>query len=106
MSFELKFKYCFTDWASSGFFFFSMKIIYEKSTTLSDTHPPHSSPAKIEGVFGYSPCLFGKRIVVHAKQTCKQQTSHLLKQNLSETITPIYNSCMLSFNPSINPVVC
>ena len=31
---------------------------------------------------------------------------HLLKQNLSETITLVDNSCMLSFNPSVDPVVC
>ena len=68
--------------------------------------PMQASPAQIEGVSAYSPCLFGKRTVVHARQMCKQQTSHLLKQNLSETIKPIDNSCMLSSNPSINPVVC
>ena len=65
-----------------------------------------ASPAQIEGVSVYSPCLFGKGIVVHARQTSKPQTSHLLKQNFSETIKPIDNSCMLSSNPSINPVVC
>ena len=70
-------------------------------------HPPRSlALLKIEGVSLYSPCLFGKGIVVHARQTCRQQTSHLLKQTLSETIKPIDNSCMLSSNPSINPVVC
>ena len=71
--------------------------------------PPSStqaSPAKIACVSVYSPCLFGKGIVVHARQTCEQQTSNLLKQNLSETIKPIDNSCMLSPNPSINPAVC
>ena len=31
-------------------------------------------PGKIGHVFGYSPSLFGKRIVVHARQNCKQQT--------------------------------
>ena len=65
-----------------------------------------ASPAQIEGVSVYSPCLFGKGIVVHARHTCEQQTLHLLKQTLSETIKPIDNSCMLSPNPSINPVVC
>ena len=39
-------------------------------------HPPHSSSAKIEGVFGYSPSLFDKSIVVHARQICKQQQTH------------------------------
>ena len=71
-----------------------------------NVHPPHSSSAKIECVFDYSPSLFGKRIVVHSRQTCKQQQTHLLKKNLSVTIKPIDNSCMLSSNPSINPVVC
>ena len=42
--------------------------------------------------------LFVKRIVVHARQTSKQQQTHLLKQNFSETITPIDNSCMLLLN--------
>ena len=65
-----------------------------------------TGPAIIACGSVYSPCLFGKGIVVHARQTCEQQTLHLLKQNLSETITPIDNSCMLSFNPAINPVVC
>ena len=70
-------------------------------------HPPRSLALLIiEGVSVYSPCLFGKGIVVHARQTCRQQTSHLLKQTSSETIKPIDNSCMLSSNPSINPVVC
>ena len=71
------------------------------------SHPPRSlALLKIEGVSLYSPCLFGKGIVVHARQTCRQQTLHLLKQTLSETIKPIDNSYMLSSNPSINPVVC
>ena len=70
------------------------------------THPPRSlALLKIEDVSIYSPCLFGEGIVVHARQIYKQQTSHLLKQNLSETKKPIDNSCMLSSNPSINPVV-
>ena len=64
-----------------------------------------SSPDKFGGVSSYSPFLFGKEIVVHARQTYMKQR-HLLKQNLSETITQIVNSCMLSFNPSVNPVVC
>ena len=39
-------------------------------------HPSstQASPAQIEGVSVYSPSRFGKRIVVHARQTCKQQT--------------------------------
>ena len=50
-------------------------------------HPPRRQALlKIGGVSLYSPCLFGKGIVVHAGQTCEQQTLHLLKQNLSETI--------------------
>ena len=70
-------------------------------------HPPRSlALLKIEGVTVYSPWLFGKGIVVHARQTCRQQTLHLQKQTLSETIKPIDNSYMLSSNPSINPVVC
>ena len=66
---------------------------------------PQASPDKSGGFASYSPCLFGKGIVVHARQTYIQQR-HLLKQNLSETITQIVNSCMLSFNPSVDPVVC
>ena len=69
---------------------------------MDEASSTQASPAQIEGVSVYSPCLFGKEIVVHAKQSCKQQTSHLLKQNLSETIKLIDNSCMLLFNP----VVC
>ena len=70
-------------------------------------HPPRSlALLKIEGVSLDSPCLFGKGTVVHARQTCRQLTLHLLKPTSSETIKPIDNSCMLSSNPSINPVVC
>ena len=81
-------------------YFHVCKCVYLPSSSTQ------ASPAQIEGVSVYSPCLFGKGIVAHARQTCKQQSSHLLKQNLSETIKPIDNSCMLSSNPSINPVVC
>ena len=56
--------------------------------------------------FTLLPLSVWKEIVFHARQTCKQQTTHLLMQNFSETITPIDNSCMLLFNPAINPVVC
>ena len=86
-----------------------LKTVDGTESSVWTRHYPSStqaSPAQIEGVSVYSPCLFGKGIVVHARQTCRQQTSHLLKQTLSETIKPIANSCMLSSNPSINPVVC
>ena len=78
-------------------------IFIVDGTTHMQQHPPRSlALLKIEGISLYSPCLFGKGIVVHARQTCQRQILHLLKQNSSETITPIDNSCMLSFNP----VVC
>ena len=64
---------------------------------------PQEHPAKFGHVLVYSPCLFGKRIVVHARQTCKQQ---FLKQNIFETRTPIDKSCMLLLNLWINPVAC
>ena len=81
-------------------------VVINLWNSLGFVHPPRSlALLKIEGVSLYTPCLFGKGIVVHARQTCRQQTSHLLKQTLSETITPIDNSCMLLFNPAINPVV-
>ena len=55
----------------------------------------------------FMPFLFAvwQEIVFHARLTCEQQT-HFLKQNFSETITPIDSSCMLLLNLSINPVVC
>ena len=59
--------------------------------------PMQASPAQIEGVSAYSPCLFGKRTVVHARQACKQQTN-FLKQNFSETTTPIGKSGILLLN--------
>ena len=78
----------------------------KKVTTFRmDASSTQASPDRFGGVSSYSPCLFGKGIVVHARQTYKQQTIQFLKQNLSETITPIDNSCMLLFNLSINPVV-
>ena len=39
-----------------------------------------AGPAQIEGVSVYSPCLFGKGIVGHARQACKQQRIYFLKQ--------------------------
>ena len=41
-----------------------------------------AGPAKFEGVSVYSPCLFGKRIVVHARQACKQQINRLSETKL------------------------
>ena len=65
-------------------------------------------PAKIGHVLVYSPCLFGKRLFSMQDKLAKnkQTNKHFLKQNFSETITPIDNRCMLSFNLSVNPVVC
>ena len=46
-------------------------------------HPPRSlALLKIEGVSLYSPCLFGKGIVVHARQTYIQQTKTFTKTKL------------------------
>ena len=63
-------------------------------------------PAKIGQVLVYPTCLLGKRLFSMQDKLVKNKQTHLLKQNFSETITPIDNSCMLLFNLSINPVVC
>ena len=41
-----------------------------------------TGPAIIEGVSLYSPCLFGKGIIVHARQTYIQQTKTFTKTKL------------------------
>ena len=46
-----------------------------------------------------------QEIVFHARHPGEQQT-HFLKQNFSETITPINESCVMLFNLWTNPVVC
>ena len=51
------------------------------------------------------PLSVWQEIVFHARQTCKQQTN-TLKQNFSETTTPMDKSCMLLFNLWIKSVVC
>ena len=61
-------------------------------------------PAKIGHVLVYSPCLFGKQLFPMQDKLVNNKQTHLLKQSLSETLTPIDKSCM--FNISINPVVC
>ena len=63
-------------------------------------------PAKIGTVLVCSPCLFGKKLFSMQDKLVNNKQTHLLKQNFSETITPIDKSCMLLFNLSINSVVC
>ena len=83
--------------------YLTYSFMVDSSLSSSSTQ---ASPDKFGGVSSYSPCLFGKGIVVHARQTYIQQTKTFTKTKLSETITQIVNSSMLSFNPSVDPVVC
>ena len=55
-------------------------------------------------IYSSFPLSVWQEIVFHARQTCIKQ-GHLLKQDLSETITPIDNSCMLLLNLSVNPII-
>ena len=52
-----------------------LKCNFESSST-------QASPDKLGGVSSYSPCLFGKGIVVHARQTYIQQTKTFTKTKL------------------------
>ena len=58
-----------------AFLFFRVADLYEPSST-------QASPDKFGGVSSYSPCLFGKGIVVHARQTYLQQTKTFTKTKL------------------------
>ena len=70
-------------------------------------HPPRRLALHKLKVFQSIPlaCLARELFSVQGRLIYNKQR-HLLKQNLSETITQIVNSCMLSFNPSVDPVVC
>ena len=112
------------NWCSSGFWYmkhllslseqiYSPKICFEITCVAisfsyyCDTlHPPHSCPAKFGRVLLYFPCLFGKKLFSMQGKLVDNKQTHFLKQNFSETITPINKSCMLLFNLWINPVVC
>ena len=81
-------------------------IYREKDLRLlpSSDYPPHRYPAKIDSVLLYSPCLFGKKLFPMQDKLVNNKQTHFLKQNFSETITPIDKSCMLLFELRINPV--
>ena len=68
-------------------------------------HPPHRQALRKLGMFQSIPlvCLARELLSMQGKLVENEQT-HLLKQNFSDIITTIDNSCMLPFNPSINPV--
>ena len=70
-------------------------------------HPPHRQALINLEVFHPIPlaCLARELLSMQGRLIYSKQR-HLLKQNLSETTTLIDNSCMLSFNPSVDPVVC
>ena len=70
-------------------------------------HPPHRQALINLEVFHPIPfaCLARELLSMQGRLIYNKQR-HLLKQNFSETITQIVNSCMLSFNPSVDPVVC
>ena len=70
-------------------------------------HPPHRQALINLEVFHPIPlaCLARELLSMRGRLIYNKQR-HLLKQNLSETITQIVNSCMLSFTPSVDPVVC
>ena len=70
-------------------------------------HPPHRQTLINLEVFRPIPpaCLARELLSMQGRLIYNKQI-HLLKQNLSETITQIVNSCMLLFNPSVDPVVC
>ena len=70
-------------------------------------HPPHRQALINLEVFHPIPlaCL-ARELLSMQGRLIYNKPRHLLKQNLSDTITQIVNSCMLSFNPSVDPVVC
>ena len=53
-----------------------------KSGSLGTASSTQASPDKFGGVSSYSPCLFGKGIVVHARQTYIQQAKIFTKTKL------------------------
>ena len=69
-------------------------------------HPPHRYTLQKLAVLFYFACLFGKKLFSIQDNLVSNKQTHLRKQNFSETITPMDNSCMLLFSLSINLVVC
>ena len=78
---------------------------YWISTYSPTTHPPHRQTLQKLPVFYSIPlaCLARELLSMQGKLVNNKQ---FLKQNFSETITPIDRSCMLLFNLWINPVLC
>ena len=79
-----------------GVNYFNLKKDITFSLYWAFTHPTSSStqvyPAKIGCILLYSPCLFDK--FFHASKLVNNKQIYFLKQNFSETITPIDKSCM------------
>ena len=63
--------------------------------TLSLMHPPHIYPVKFGYVLLYSPYLFGNKLFSMQDKLVNNKHTHFLKQNFSETITPIDKSCVV-----------
>ena len=92
-------EYCLGPKVSLGRNVFSYKVVRSSSST-------QASPDKFGGVSAYSLACLARELLSKQGRLIYNKQRHLLKQNLSETITQIVNSCMLSFNPSVDPVVC
>ena len=60
----------------------NVKIAPSVEESMLQTSSPQASPDKSGGFASYSPCLFGKGIVVHARQTYIQQTKTFTKTKL------------------------
>ena len=63
------------------------EAVHRRNTDISldigqTTSSTQASPGKFGGVSSYSPCQFGKGIVVHARQTYIQQTKTFTKTKL------------------------
>ena len=110
-------------WFSACVLIFSMRAEFQHVCWISACVQTFSMCAEIQHTWWNSACagaIFRKLYICSsfplsvcqemfsmqhdARQTCKKQ-GHLLKQNFSETITPIDNRCMSLLNLSVNPII-
>ena len=61
---------------------FTFIYTVDKGNSTENPSSTQASPDKFGGVSSYSPCLFGKGVVVHARQTYTQQTKTFTKTKL------------------------
>ena len=69
-----------------------MKYSIQHSWLSYFSHPSHKYPAKFGYVLFHSAYLFGKEFFSMQDKLVNNKQTHFLKQNFSDTITPIEQS--------------